>query len=151
MALVTCTECGREISDQAVSCPGCGAAPNAAKREAPKPKRSSRAAAIIIGGIVVVVAVVGIEIATAPNNAADPETSQSICSQSAQAAHYIAAESANNPGGVVAVTGDLVAKDSYPALGDKLLAHIGAAVAADLKVGKTPAEISADVRSSCKQ
>jgi len=25
MALVKCTECGREISDQAVSCPGCGA------------------------------------------------------------------------------------------------------------------------------
>lgn len=25
MALVNCPECGREISDQAVSCPGCGA------------------------------------------------------------------------------------------------------------------------------
>lgn len=25
MALVKCTECGREISDQAASCPGCGA------------------------------------------------------------------------------------------------------------------------------
>lgn len=25
MALVNCTECGKEISDQATACPGCGA------------------------------------------------------------------------------------------------------------------------------
>ncbi|MPZ20227.1 MAG: zinc-ribbon domain-containing protein [Luteitalea sp.] len=25
MALVNCTECGREVSDKAVSCPSCGA------------------------------------------------------------------------------------------------------------------------------
>ena len=24
MALIKCSECGREISDKAVSCPGCG-------------------------------------------------------------------------------------------------------------------------------
>lgn len=30
MALINCTECGRQISDQAVSCPGCGAPVSAA-------------------------------------------------------------------------------------------------------------------------
>ena len=44
MALVKCNECGREMSDKAASCPGCGA-PTAAEKvstaSAPKTKRKT--------------------------------------------------------------------------------------------------------------
>ncbi|MCC8120034.1 MAG: zinc ribbon domain-containing protein [Bacteroidales bacterium] len=33
MALIECSNCGQPVSDKAVACPHCGAAPNAAKAE----------------------------------------------------------------------------------------------------------------------
>jgi len=41
MALTTCSECGREVSDQATACPGCGAPLNAPAQTPPLPPRSS--------------------------------------------------------------------------------------------------------------
>lgn len=37
MALITCSECGREISDTAAACPGCGAPMEVAARKQPQP------------------------------------------------------------------------------------------------------------------
>ena len=38
MALIKCHECGREISSDALACPGCGAAPKALVAQQPKSK-----------------------------------------------------------------------------------------------------------------
>lgn len=37
MALINCTECNREISDKATTCPGCGAPVSAAESQASPP------------------------------------------------------------------------------------------------------------------
>lgn len=42
MALIQCTECGKQISDKATSCPGCGA-PGMAQRVEPTPTRRTAA------------------------------------------------------------------------------------------------------------
>ncbi len=59
MALVKCTECGREISDQALSCPGCGAPLSAAtSREVAPATPPERAAAQGTGSTLGIAAVV---------------------------------------------------------------------------------------------
>jgi ferric-dicitrate binding protein FerR (iron transport regulator) len=60
MALIECRECGREISDQASACPGCGApvaleAPKAAQVPPPAPRRSSNNAVNALLAIIVVI------------------------------------------------------------------------------------------------
>ena len=62
MALVKCSECGKEISDKAQSCPGCGAPIGAAQTTstptAPSsqpPKKSGKLKYILVGFFVVVV------------------------------------------------------------------------------------------------
>lgn len=51
MALVTCKECGKQISNQAKSCPGCGA-------EIPRTSNLTMAIAIFLG-VVAILAVIG--------------------------------------------------------------------------------------------
>lgn len=62
MAMIKCSECGNEISDQAMTCPNCGAATiagNKHKKEEKKAKNNQRANTqgcgcllIILGGII---------------------------------------------------------------------------------------------------
>lgn len=47
MALITCSECGREISDTAAACPGCGAPMEVAARKQPQPAAPPAAGAPI--------------------------------------------------------------------------------------------------------
>lgn len=59
MALVHCTECGREISDRATSCPGCGApVPAAALSGADPPKPT--VASPVMGIVAIVLGVAGV-------------------------------------------------------------------------------------------
>lgn len=56
MALIICAECGREVSDQAAACPGCGAPTPRAMRPAEKSGCRHAAVwilAIVIGGPIV--------------------------------------------------------------------------------------------------
>ena len=39
MALISCTECGKEVSDKASSCPGCGAPIALSERTTPAPQQ----------------------------------------------------------------------------------------------------------------
>lgn len=69
MALVCCPECYKEISDQAVNCPGCGyALPNIRKCELSEVKKNSAMGVIwivigaicILGGIPMIPIIIGI-------------------------------------------------------------------------------------------
>jgi DNA-directed RNA polymerase subunit RPC12/RpoP len=53
MALIHCSECGREISDQALSCPGCGAPTKAPIKVRPdnEPKEASPVIGIVAIGL----------------------------------------------------------------------------------------------------
>ncbi|WP_420564143.1 hypothetical protein [Thalassobaculum sp.] len=58
MALISCEECGREVSDKAVACPGCGAPiarPQTAPTVAPGIVKYDRAADTFTGGMAGVV------------------------------------------------------------------------------------------------
>lgn len=61
MALVPCSECGREISDKAVSCPGCGA-PVASlpisqtRQRKPSPRKGIRGRIVWITAAILIVA-----------------------------------------------------------------------------------------------
>lgn len=67
MALIKCDECGKEVSDKAASCPGCGApsapAPNQSESVDSKPAKVTRSGAaweglgfvLIIGGMLVAI------------------------------------------------------------------------------------------------
>ncbi len=61
MALIKCTECGREVSDRAAACPGCGAPPKSTvttQGAAGTGKGTSRTQALLIVGAIVAVPVV---------------------------------------------------------------------------------------------
>lgn len=61
MALIKCPECGKEISDSAVSCPNCGT-PIAARKAAAaarKDQRSGKKAALILLGLILLLGFVG--------------------------------------------------------------------------------------------
>lgn len=45
MALISCSECGKEVSDKTASCPNCGAPTNKEKR--PHIRRKSKKEALI--------------------------------------------------------------------------------------------------------
>ena len=160
MALIKCSECGREISDKATACPGCGAptaalptaaatpADSGAAPAATKPKQSR---ALSFLGIAVLVVVLGFGALMIIGAVVKPAPGDSeICVQSAVAARYIAAESGVNPGGVNAVTDDAIARNAYPALGDKGVAMLGAIVSMEFAAGKTPDEIAGIARSACE-
>lgn len=160
MSLVKCTECGREISDKATACPGCGAPTAALASAAASPAESAGAPAatepkqsraLSFLGIAVLVVVLGFGALMTIGALVKPAAGDSdVCAQSAAAAHYIAAESGANPGGVDAVTNDAIARNAYPALGDKGVAMLGAIVSMELAAGKTPDEIAAVARSACE-
>jgi hypothetical protein len=59
MALLTCVDCGREISDAAPACPGCGRPASTAARAAPSARAASAAAGpvgivLVIGGALLI-------------------------------------------------------------------------------------------------
>lgn len=56
MGMIKCTECSKDISDQAKTCPGCGA---------PNKARTSKAKPFVIGGIVAVAIVFAANLADA--------------------------------------------------------------------------------------
>ena len=58
MALVPCRECGKEVSDQAESCPNCGIKTPSAKRR--KIKLAIRALVVVV--IVAVISVLGVKV-----------------------------------------------------------------------------------------
>jgi hypothetical protein len=72
MALLTCVECGRSVSDQALTCPGCGlpaarpavpatswrATPPPPPKKAASPQRTVIGAAALVGGVILVAALV---------------------------------------------------------------------------------------------
>lgn len=145
MSLIKCSECGREISDKASTCPGCGA-PLVAESSLIEaaPKKSRAGLFLGIGALIVVVIIV-----VAVNSG--PATGGDLCAQSSAAAHYIAAEAGANPGGVVSVTDDLIARNVYPALGDKALGALGAVVSLELAAGKSPDEIADIAHAACER
>jgi len=56
VALIKCTECGKEVSDKAAACPGCGAPTSIIKQEiARQPaKGTSATAALVIIGVLLI-------------------------------------------------------------------------------------------------
>ncbi len=113
-----------------------------------EPKRSR---VLSFLGIAVLVVVLGFGALIIIGALVKPTAGDSdVCTQSSAAAHYIAAEAGNNPGGVDAVTNDVIARKAYPALGDKSVAMLGAIVSIDLAAGKTPDEIAAIARAACE-
>jgi len=140
--LITCQECKKEYSSEAKACVHCGAK---------NPKLMSGAGMF---GVVVLV-LVGLFVAFLVignlnyQSSGSSITTEQLCSQSAEAAHYIAAMSAS-PGDVVRVTDQVIANRKYPELGDKVVASIGGVVATSMGT-RTPDQISAGIRSTCER
>lgn len=70
MALIQCTECGREISDRAASCPGCGAAvsPDHQDKSITKKKRHILLELLLLFSLVVIgIVVVAVKFGQAPS------------------------------------------------------------------------------------
>lgn len=140
--MITCPECKKEYSEQAKACVHCGAR---------NPKRMSAGgkfgvAILVLVGLFVAFLVIGNLSYNASGGAA---TNAEMCTQSAEAAHYIAAMSVNSSD-VVRVTDQVIASRKYPVLGDKVVASIGSVVA--LSQGtKTPDEIAAQIKNTCEQ
>ena len=140
--MITCAECKKEYSGQSKACVHCGA------RNPNKMSIGGKFGVLIliVAGFFIILFVIG--------NFSSPSASSSythaqLCSQSAEAAHYIAAMSASS-NDVVPVTDKAIADRKYPLLGDKVVASIAALVA--LRRGtKTPDEISAELRSACEK
>ena len=157
MALIKCAECGRDISDKAVTCPGCGAppagtaSPTAGPAAPPATTGPKGSRVLSFLGIALLVVVLGFGALMIIGAFVKPTAGNAdICAQSSAAAHYIAAEAGNNPGGVDAVMDDAIARKAYPALGDKGVAMLGAIVSMELAAGKTPDEIAAIARAACE-
>lgn len=58
MAMTTCKECGNEVSDQAETCPHCGAPLKAGKKKAKRNKRGRGCASVFLGIILLGVALI---------------------------------------------------------------------------------------------
>lgn len=69
MALITCPECGKEISDCAAACPHCGKPMNSYYMEMPKQKKSKG----WLWAVVILVVVAGFLTLTCPNKEAHRE------------------------------------------------------------------------------
>lgn len=70
MALITCKECGKQVSDSAKTCPGCGAA---------VPKKTSRVALVFAGLVLILMVKCSYDVATAPSAPPPPpKTPQQI-------------------------------------------------------------------------
>jgi hypothetical protein len=138
MALVSCKECGKQISSSARTCPSCG------KRQGSHPIAVLFLSAV---GVLVLLFIVGL--ASSPSGSSgDSYTKRELCDQSGEAAHYIAAMSTSSDD-VVRVTDQAIAERRFPALGDKVTASIGAVVALSRST-QTPDEIASALRSKCE-
>jgi len=140
--VITCAECKKEYSDQAKACVHCGA------RNSNKMSAGGKfgVAILVIAGLFVAFLVLG---NLSYNSSGGTATGAQMCSQSAEAAHYIAAMSTDS-NDVVRVTNEVIANRKYPLLGDKVVASIGTVVALS-RGTKTPDEISAQISSTCEQ
>lgn len=139
--LITCPECKREYSSEAKACVHCGA----------KPKRMTGAGKFGVFMLVLVALFVAFLVLGNLNyqSSGSSITTEQLCSQSAEAAHYIAAMS-ESPGDVVRVTDQIIADREYSELGDKVVASIGSVVATSMAT-RTPDQISAGVHSTCER
>lgn len=140
--MITCPECKKEYSSEAKACVHCGAR---------NPNRMSGAGKVgvvvgVIVGLFVVFLIIGI--ANGPTSGS-AGISAEFCSQSADAAHYIAAASVS-PDDVTRVTGQVIADRKYPMLDDKVVASIGAVVAVGWGT-RTPDQFSDSVRATCER
>ncbi len=140
MSLVQCVECKKEISDRAKSCPNCGA-----PLAKPKKKNTGTLIFILLAILVIGFAVIAL---TGESGGASANVEE-LCSQSAEAAHYIAAESVSAED-VNRVVGDVVAKRKYPLLDDKMVASIGGIVIVS-RGTYTPDEVSQKVEETCER
>jgi uncharacterized membrane protein YvbJ len=67
MSLISCNECGKEISDKASSCPNCGAPTKWGKKEAKKERRNRRGNVQGAGCLVIILAIIlGLTVIGAP-------------------------------------------------------------------------------------
>lgn len=138
--LISCKECQKEYSNDAKACPNCGA------RNPNKWGAGTKFMAFI--GVLIVLSIAFLAIgAMTPDSAVRSSVANDICSQSQEAAHYIAAKSAG-PGDVARVTREVIADQKYPLLGDKVLASIGGLVSVSLD-RNTPDEIAQGVHDRC--
>lgn len=138
--MLTCKECAKEYSNDAKACPNCGA------RNPNKWSAGAKFGAFI--GVLVVLFIAFLAIgAMTPDATVRSSITGDLCTQSAEAAHYIAAKSAS-PADVAQVTRDVIADQKYPLLGDKVVASIGGMVAVSLD-RNTPDEIAQGVHDRC--
>jgi len=140
--MITCQECKKEYSSEAKACVHCGAR---------NPHRMSGAGKLGVGVAVVVgLFVVFLIIGTlnSPTSGGSATTAD-LCSQSAEAAHYIAAMSAS-PSDVVRVTDQVIADRKYPLLGDKVVASIGNVIAIGWGT-RTPDQFADSMRATCER
>lgn len=67
MPLMNCTECGKEISDKAASCPHCGAPTEWGQKETKKERRKKRGNVQGAGCLLIILAIIlGITVVGAP-------------------------------------------------------------------------------------
>lgn len=60
MALITCKECGKDISDQAAACPGCGAPVQSTQPAMPAPPKSLGDKKVGCGTVILVFGLLGL-------------------------------------------------------------------------------------------
>jgi hypothetical protein len=138
--MISCKECSKEYSNDAKACPNCGA------RNPNKWSAGTKFLAFI--GVLVVLFIAFLAIgAMTPDSVVRSSVATDLCSQSQEAAHYIAAKSAS-PADVDRVTREVIADQKYPLLGDKVVASIGGMVAVSLN-RNTPDEIAQGVHDRC--
>lgn len=138
--MISCPECKKGYSSEAKMCVHCGAR---------NPKRMSGAGKLGVGLLVLVVLFGAfLMIGAMSGGSGSSGTTSDLCSQSADAAHYIAAMSASDAD-VVAVTDRVIADQKYPLLGDKVVASIGMVVATS-RDRMSPDAIADGVRARCQ-
>ena len=143
MALIKCSECGHEVSDKASACVHCGAPLTESK---PQPTSTETfkfpwsSVLLAIGAVLLVMFVAGAFSTPKP---------ELHCLEASHAAHYIAAESGNNPGGAMAVTDDVIASHKYPDISDKQLALLGSIVQGEIAT-MSPDQIAHQVLEACR-
>jgi len=138
--VITCPECQKEHSNDAKACPNCGA------RNRNRWGFGKKLGVFV--GVLIALFIAFLAIgAFTPESAVQSSVASDLCSQSTEAAHYIAAKSAS-PADANRVTRDVIADQKYPLLGDKVVASIGMMVAVSLG-RSTPDEIAKGVHDRC--
>lgn len=87
MALTSCRECGRQVSDQAEACPHCGIrSPGGGARPSPQPgsrfpEKKRQPGCLSVIGIIVVLGIIIAMLGSGSNNSSGPKTSGDTNSQ----------------------------------------------------------------------